>query len=76
MFIFQAAWAPSKGVKESRFKEFWDVDLGVTYIPWADIPDDLDSLAAGGALDEDTLPDHMRGTIPLNFLPTCHSLLP
>ena len=33
VFVDQIAWALNKGVKQ-EYKQFWDVDLGVTYIPW------------------------------------------
>ncbi|XP_026227818.1 SR-related and CTD-associated factor 4 [Anabas testudineus] len=49
------AWALNKGIK-SEFKQFWNVELGVTYIPWSRIREDqLDELKEGGVLDIDTL---------------------
>ena len=27
------AWAPGKGMKDKQWKDYWDVDLGVSYIP-------------------------------------------
>lgn len=37
-------------------KKFWDVERGVTYIPWSKVKvDELDSYREGGMLDEETL---------------------
>lgn len=49
------------GIKESQFKDAWNVDQGVSYIQWSRIPEDLDCLTTGGYLDEDTLPEAVRG---------------
>ncbi|CAL1574924.1 unnamed protein product [Knipowitschia caucasica] len=49
------AWALNKGVKQ-EYKQFWDVDLGVTYIPWEKVKvDDLDGFAEGGIIDQETV---------------------
>ncbi|MBN3286915.1 SFR15 protein, partial [Polyodon spathula] len=49
------AWALNKGIKP-EYKQYWDVDLGVTYIPWAKVKtEDLDSFCEGGILDSETL---------------------
>ncbi|XP_041127947.1 SR-related and CTD-associated factor 4-like [Polyodon spathula] len=49
------AWALNKGIKP-EYKQYWDVDLGVTYIPWAKVKtEDLDSFCEGGILDIETL---------------------
>ncbi|KAJ0061559.1 hypothetical protein NL108_005701 [Boleophthalmus pectinirostris] len=49
------AWALNKGIK-ADFKQYWDVDHGVTYIPWSKIKEeDLDELKDGGILDIDSL---------------------
>ena len=57
----KAAWAPGTGVKESNFKANWDVDMGVTYVPWDDLPTvNIDALAVGGMVDGDSLPEHMK----------------
>jgi hypothetical protein len=45
----------NKGVK-TEYKQFWDVDLGVTYIPWEKVKvDDLDGFAEGGMIDQETV---------------------
>ncbi|XP_051963621.1 SR-related and CTD-associated factor 4-like [Xyrauchen texanus] len=49
------AWALNKGIK-TEFKKFWDVERGVTYIPWDKVkPDEIQSLREGGILDAETL---------------------
>lgn len=51
----QIAWALNKGIK-AEFKQYWDVELGATYIPWSKIREDqLEELKEGGILDVDTL---------------------
>lgn len=51
----QIAWALNKGIK-ADYKQYWDVELGVTYIPWDKVkPEELESFCEGGMLDSDTL---------------------
>ncbi|XP_061176862.1 SR-related and CTD-associated factor 4-like isoform X2 [Saccostrea echinata] len=57
----RVAWAPGIGVKESMFKDKWDVEVGATYIPWSDLPEDLSGLIEGGIIDEDSLPENLKG---------------
>lgn len=53
--LLQIAWALNKGVK-TEYKQFWDVDLGVTYIPWEKVKvDDLEGFAEGGMIDQETV---------------------
>lgn len=71
VFILQIAWALNKGVKQ-EYKQFWDVDLGVTYIPWEKVKiDDLDDFAEGGIIDQETVNDgkvkHIYHTLLNNF---------
>ncbi|KAL7847336.1 hypothetical protein SRHO_G00223160 [Serrasalmus rhombeus] len=55
------AWALNKGIK-SEFKQYWDVELGVTYIPWSKVrAEDLDDFKEGGVLDTDTLSPEWKG---------------
>lgn len=58
----QLAWAPGKGVKGKDLKDYWEGDLGVSYIPWSKLkPDiDLEMLEEGGMIDEDTMPEWMK----------------
>lgn len=62
--FIKVAWATNKGIeKEKRLKEFWNVDVGCTYIPWQYLDSifkdsvDLCKWAIGGIVDEDSLPD-------------------
>ncbi|CAG6000138.1 unnamed protein product [Menidia menidia] len=49
------AWALNKGIK-SAHKKFWDVERGVTYIPWNKVKvEELDSFREGGMLDAESL---------------------
>ncbi|XP_061902748.1 SR-related and CTD-associated factor 4-like [Entelurus aequoreus] len=49
------AWALNKGIK-ADLKEYWNVELGVTYVPWSKVREDqLEELKEGGVLDGDTL---------------------
>lgn len=53
------SWAAGKGVKSKEWKDYWDLDLGVSYIPWNKINEntDFEQLEEGGMFDEDTLPE-------------------
>ncbi|XP_016990442.1 SR-related and CTD-associated factor 4 isoform X2 [Drosophila rhopaloa] len=59
------SWAAGKGVKSKEWKDFWDLELGVTYIPWSKLgPEtDFDALEEGGMFDEDTMPIQMKQKI-------------
>ncbi|PZC70368.1 hypothetical protein B5X24_HaOG202009, partial [Helicoverpa armigera] len=57
------AWAPGKGVKGREWKDYWEAELGVAYLPWGALQArwalgalSLDALEDGGSVDEDTLP--------------------
>ncbi|XP_054452115.1 SR-related and CTD-associated factor 4-like isoform X2 [Anoplopoma fimbria] len=56
------AWALNKGIK-STHKKFWDVERGVTYIPWSKVKvEELESYREGGMLDTETLnPEWNKG---------------
>lgn len=56
------SWAAGKGVKSKEWKDFWDLELGVTYIPWSKLNEstDFDALEEGGMFDEDTMPGWMK----------------
>ncbi|NWQ74831.1 SFR15 protein, partial [Columbina picui] len=55
------AWALNKGIKPD-YKQYWDVELGVTYIPWDKVkPEDLESFCEGGMLDNETLCPEWKG---------------
>ena len=57
----QVAFAPGIGIKESPFKSYWEVEDGVTYIPWDKLPADVSPLLGGGMVDEESLPDRLKG---------------
>uniref|UniRef100_S4RNS5 SR-related CTD associated factor 8 n=1 Tax=Petromyzon marinus TaxID=7757 RepID=S4RNS5_PETMA len=49
------AWAPNKGVK-SEYKQYWDVETGVTYIPWERVKrEHLNLFTDGGVIDGETM---------------------
>uniref|UniRef100_A0A8D8PUY4 Splicing factor, arginine/serine-rich 15 n=1 Tax=Cacopsylla melanoneura TaxID=428564 RepID=A0A8D8PUY4_9HEMI len=60
------AWAPGKGMKDKDWKDFWEVQDGVSYIPYDRLSKDIDYdyLEDGGVFDEDTVPlwlkDHLK----------------
>ncbi|KAM6222137.1 SR-related and CTD-associated factor 4 isoform 4-T4 [Rhynchocyon petersi] len=55
------AWALNKGIK-ADYKQYWDVELGVTYIPWDKVkPEELEGFCEGGMLDSDTLNPDWKG---------------
>ena len=49
-------------MKDKQWKDYWDVELGVSYIPIdrLDPQTDMATLEAGGMFDEDTMPEWMR----------------
>ncbi|XP_034970219.2 SR-related and CTD-associated factor 4 isoform X2 [Zootoca vivipara] len=59
--FIKIAWALNKGIKPD-YKQYWDVELGVTYIPWGKVkPEDLESFCEGGMLDNETLSPEWKG---------------
>lgn len=58
----QLAWAPGKGVKGKDLKDYWEGDLGVSYIPYPKLKPDIDIelLEDGGMIDEDTMPAWLK----------------
>lgn len=61
--IFKLAWAPGKGMKGKEYKDFWEVEQGVSYIPWSKLTQDIDLelLEEGGMIDEESFPDWLKG---------------
>ncbi|KAI5625433.1 splicing factor, arginine/serine-rich 15 isoform X1 [Silurus asotus] len=52
---FKIAWAMNKGVT-GRFKKYWNMELGVTYVPWEKLKDtEISALREGAVLDQETL---------------------
>ena len=63
-FYLQVAWAQGKGTLESEYKPYYESEHGTTYIPWDACPKDpseLERLEDGGLLDQETLPEHLKG---------------
>lgn len=57
------AWAPGKGVKGKDYKDYWEVELGVSYVPLEKVPanaDALDFIEEGGFIDDESLPEHLK----------------
>eukprot|EP00117_Sycon_ciliatum_P007683 scpid45587/ scgid10688/ Protein SCAF8; CDC5L complex-associated protein 7; RNA-binding motif protein 16; SR-related and CTD-associated factor 8 len=55
----KVAWACGKGTNHKEMKEFWDVDIGASYIPWEKLgtpPFMEEQLTEGGTIDSTTLP--------------------
>ena len=57
-------------MKDKQWKDYWDVDLGCSYIPIdkLDPQVDMSALEEGGMFDEDTMPEwmkSMRGVAPI-----------
>ncbi|PIK58437.1 putative splicing factor, arginine/serine-rich 15 [Apostichopus japonicus] len=56
-------WAPGVGVKDKKYKDYWDVDRGVSYIPWDSFPTNpvkLEQLEEGSVFDIDSLPEDLK----------------
>ena len=56
-------------MKDKQWKEYWEVDLGVSYIPIdkLDPQTNMSELEEGGTFDDDTMPEWMktmRGVAP------------
>ncbi|XP_038214118.1 SR-related and CTD-associated factor 4-like isoform X2 [Zerene cesonia] len=73
------AWAAGKGVKGREWKDYWEAELGVAYLPWAALHArwvlgalSLDALEEGGAVDEETLPPWL----PPRIIPKSMSEIP
>ena len=61
----QLAWAPGVGVKGKDFQDYWEADLGVTYIPWnlLNTETDLTKLEEGGRIDDESAPEWVKGAL-------------
>ena len=58
----QIAWAPGKCMKDKQWKDYWDVEYGVSYIPYDKLDHhvNLIDLEEGGTFDEETIPDWIK----------------
>lgn len=56
------SWAAGKGVKSKEWKDYWDIELGVSYIPWSKLEQttDFESMEEGGMIDEDSMPAWLK----------------
>lgn len=65
LLMFQLAWAPGKGMKGKEYKDYWEVEQGVSYIPWSKISTDVDLelLEEGGMIDEESFPEWLKGDL-------------
>lgn len=63
--VITISWATGKGVKSKEWKDYWEVDLGVSYIPWAKISHgtDFEALEEGGMFDEDSMPEWLKAHV-------------
>lgn len=63
--VITISWATGKGVKSKEWKDYWEVDLGVSYIPWMKLSRGTDyvSLEEGGMFDEDSMPDWLKAHV-------------
>ncbi len=52
-------------MKGREWKDYWEVDLGVSYIPWSKLTKetDYDLLEDGGMLDQETMPDWLKSEL-------------
>lgn len=59
------SWAAGKGVKSKEWKDYWEIDLGVSYVPWDRLgpTSDLEALEEGGMFDEDSMPQWLKDKI-------------
>merc|ERR1719495_930617 len=67
--VMTLAWAPGKHMKEKQWKDYWDVEIGCSYIPIdkLDPQTNMSELEEGGTFDDDTMPEWMktmRGVAP------------
>lgn len=55
-------WAPGKGMKNKEFKDYWESDIGCSFIPHSSITEeiDLDQLEEGSVIDEDSMSDNLK----------------
>lgn len=60
--VISISWAAGKGVKSKEWKDYFDLELGVSYIPWDKLDEntDFEQLEDGGMFDEDTMPQWLK----------------
>ena len=60
-------------MKGREWKDYWEGDYGVSYIPWSKLTKDTDYdlLEEGGMLDQETMPEWLKSK-----LEWCNEFLP
>lgn len=50
-------------MKEKKYKDYWEADVGCSYIPFSMLHTeiDLDELEEGGVIDDETVPQPLKG---------------
>lgn len=48
-------------MRNSSFKDSWDVDEGSIYIPFDNIPADMSNFLDGAIIDAESLPENLKG---------------
>ena len=60
----KVAWAPGKGLCEKKFKDYWEADIGCSFIPHDLVTvDNVELLEEGGVFDEDSFSHYIKGKI-------------
>jgi len=57
-------------MKDKEWKDYWEIEDGVSYIPWEKLNKeiDYDELEVGGMLDEDTMPEWLKSKLFYEYL--------
>lgn len=55
-------------MKDRKYKEYFNVDIGVSYIPWSVLgkTPDLKTLSEGGWIDPESLPTELQNALKGN----------
>ncbi|GBM91574.1 hypothetical protein AVEN_209403-1 [Araneus ventricosus] len=64
-------WAQGKGVKGKEYKDYWQINAGVSLIPYEKIHSDLEALEfqeEGGFIHEESLPEHPKALIGFQIM--------
>ena len=70
-YSLQVAWAPGRGLKDKAYKEFWNVEKGISHIPHEVIKTaggTMESLSDGGWVDHSTLPSDIDNTVEMTIV--------
>lgn len=74
--MIKIAWAPGQAMKDKEWKDYWEIEDGVSYIPWEKLNKeiDYDELEVGGMLDEDTMPEWLKSKLFYEYLKTSKNI--